>query len=34
MGMSMMTVWREIQRIKAEVITIYEDLARKRGIIK
>lgn len=34
MGMSMMTVWREIKRIKAEVITIYEDLARKRGIIK
>ena len=34
MGMSMMTVWREIQRIKAEVITIYEDLAKKRGIIK
>jgi DNA-directed RNA polymerase specialized sigma subunit len=34
MGMSMMTVWREIQRIKAEVITIYEDLARKRGILK
>jgi DNA-directed RNA polymerase specialized sigma subunit len=34
MGMSMMTVWREIQRIKAEVITIYDDLARKRGILK
>lgn len=34
MGMSMMTVWREIKRIKAEIIEIYDDLARKRGLLK
>jgi DNA-directed RNA polymerase specialized sigma24 family protein len=32
MGMSMMTVWRELQRIKKEITTIYEDLAARRGI--
>ena len=34
MGMSMMTVWREIRRIKAKIIEIYTDLAAKRGITK
>ena len=34
MGMSMMTVWREIRRIKAMIIEIYTDLAAKRGITK
>ena len=34
MGMSMMTVWREIKRIKKEIIDIYTPLAKERGITK